>query len=383
MSALAFFPWLEVRDAVDVGPIHLLNYRRGASPGGEAQRILDIVTEPYVATKGHPIERATLFRYDGKDLLASLEDPEIQDAFELAGLVTTAGLGARSFFRTEYWSRDHFQFTIQAFGQPGHGAFIQIRRLDGHTGVRVVQDALVVARPVHAIGTSPVRIDTTVLAALIAAREDDEWPRFREASQTFNLASTDSSDVPIELALTLVNGALEQVLGADAGKENELADRFDALFRPAERIGLTDCARLSSPTLGKFARTRSVAEAWLRDLFRLRGDLAHGRLSVRYPSVWDVREHLLLAGFIFPLLLKLALAERGHYEMTEKDAGLVDAFEELCCADHFTDLTESDDDGRPGDAWHSAIMSARLRRIIERHIPPEDWFDPGSGTNGG
>lgn len=383
MSALAFFPWLRISEPIDVGPIHLVPYERGGSPGGSVQAIIDTVTEPYVFSKRSPISRATLFRYADHGLLDDLAHDEIEDAFELAGLVTMSGLAARKFFAWKYWNREDFQFTIQMFDRPDRGAFFQTRRLDGSHSTYIPFENLIVARPVHVSGTNEVDIDVKLLAALLLMREEEDWLRFRESIQTFNLASTDSVDVPIETAVVLINGAFERALDVEA-KEPELAERFTNVISPMKDLSLSDCGRFSDPEVRRrFARSDVVRDAWIRDLFRLRGHLAHGRTTVRYPSVWSVREHLLLAGFVFPLLLKQTLASRGVYTLSNEDRDGIDAFEALCCIDHFSVEGHS-----PSDfPWHRILRTAGLDRIVEKWLSKCDEIsregdDPSNGTDG-
>jgi hypothetical protein len=246
--------------------------------------------------------------------------------------------------------------------------FFQARRLDGSRNVFVPHENLVVAMPVHVAGNDPVSIDEALLNAFLLERGKDDWPRFRQALQDFNLASTDSTEIPIEVAIVLMNGALEQVLDADAGKEPDLAAKFAAALSPAEDLDVGSCSRIDS---SRYPKAKSVRDVWIRDLFRLRGDFAHGLLSSRYRPNWSAREHLLLASFCFPLLLKLALAERALYTMSVADTDGIDAFEALCCAEHFGD----DEDGTAEMPWHKTLAKAGLHRIVAK------WLDEESGAS--
>jgi hypothetical protein len=366
MSVLSFFPWLDVARTLDVGPIHLIPYRRGRQPGGAEQPIIDTLTEPYRITPRSSILTATLLRFGDRSLLEDIDDELLPELFELAALVTTAGLANRRFFGIGYWNRDNFQFLIQRFAEPDRGVFFEARRLDGSTGIYVPHENLVVSRPVHAGSGSHVEIDTILLQALLALREQDDWPRFREAIQVFNLASTDNPDIPMEVAVVLMTGAIEQLLGA-APKSADLVAKLESALMPRSTMTLAECPE----RVAKLPRGRtpegSMRAAWIRDLFALRGDLAHGRLSARYRSVWSPREHLLMAAFCFPLLLRRELAARGLYATTDEDTDQIEAFEPLCCADHFaTSIEDGDDASR---SWHEILAEAGLERIVEKWRP--------------
>ena len=374
MGTLSFFPWLRLDEPIDVGPIHLVQYKRESRPGGADQAVVDIVTEPYWQARSQPIRAATLFRYDDKGLLDELAEEDIPVLFELASLVTAAGLSARDFFRWKYWNRDNFYFTVQRYSDPGRGSFIQTRRLDGSNNIYIPQPQLVVAQPIHTVGTSEARVDADLLAALLRLRDCPDWPRFREALHGYNLASTDSADLPIETALILINGALEQLLGSDSGREADIVAKFLARFRPRETVEVSYCDRFRDGRSTPVSKYDTVRERWIRDIFRLRGDFAHGRVDAKYPSAWTTREHLLLASFVVPLLLKLELADRELYTLTNADPDGIDAFEALCCADHFT---EAEDDGSVDLPWHEILSHAGLTRLVDK------WFgeEPQSPTS--
>jgi hypothetical protein len=125
-----------------------------------------------------------------------------------------------------------------------------------------------------------------------------------------------------------------------------------------------------------------LRQVWIRDLHRLRGSLAHGRLSARYPSIWTPREHLILATFAFTMILKTRMVDRSIYSLTSIDVDGIDAFEQLCCAEHFA---ESADDEESKDLpGHRALRDAGMDRLIERwrkQLAPAE-IEPDVGNSG-
>ena len=147
-------------------------------------------------------------------------------------------------------------------------------------------------------------------------------------------------------------------------------------MKPRKIIPLVDCDRPDGRGLAeRFPKAASVREAWIRDLFRLRGDFSHGRIQARYPSLWHQREHLLLGGFLFPLLLKLTLVSRGIYELNDSDREGIQAFEALCCADHFRE-TGGDASKFP---WTKIVRQAGFDAIIRQLLEenPEGPWESG------
>lgn len=104
----------------------------------------------------------------------------------------------------------------------------------------------------------------------------------------------------------------------------------------------------------------SIAEVWIRDFFRHRGNLSHGRRTTMHPALWTAREHLLLGAYAFPLLVKCLLARQGRYELSVEERCDVDVFEELACASLFEQ--EADEEQGHGGAGLLSWPWHRIRR---------------------
>lgn len=108
---------------------------------------------------------------------------------------------------------------------------------------------------------------------------------------------------------------------------------------------------------------------WVRDLFRLRGNLAHGKIESRYRPVWSLREHLLLGSFVYPLVLKLELQKSGLYVICEEDQGLLDLFEALACEELFAPMSNPNDPN--SYPWRQVFQRAaedKWRKRLEAHF---------------
>lgn len=244
---LAFFPWLRLQEHPTVGPYELVPYSRGEQPAGEGtseQATLDSILEPYVSSRAEPSGRATLLRCDGGELTAELTKEQRQRMFEFSEVVAFAGLAAREYFRHTYWNRDHFRFVIQGFRDPAGGAAILTRRRDGSTQSYWPREHYLVTRPIH-VSTGTVSLDHAFLEALIGLRDAEDWTRYREAIETFNLANTDSVDLREEVELVLINGAFERLFDLHRGREAELAEAFCAAVAPFSRVAFDHCERLA------------------------------------------------------------------------------------------------------------------------------------------
>jgi hypothetical protein len=136
-----------------------------------------------------------------------------------------------------------------------------------------------------------------------------------------------------------------------------------------EKSDLT-CARLADPTIqirvASMSKLATLREIWLRDLCNLRGNVAHGKIGAQYSPIWSIRNHLLLASHVFPLLLKAFLAQKGSYTLTAGDQFEIDHFELRACEDHFASSKHH--------PWNAVTNPARMKQIFEstpiNQLPP-------------
>ena len=357
MGALAFFPWFSLDSDVTVGGYRLSRYIRGNQPGRE-QETIDEILQAYLEGETRAIRQATLLHKEGSELLADLADEEMADLFEVAEVVSFAGLASREYFApARYSNRETFNLVVQRFQGRGQGVGVISRRRDGSTRAYVSPSQNRVRRPISQNGVSAVALDGGLLTALLEARDHDDWEHLSEAVYFFGRANTDSDVVSEESECVEMVGAFERLLQCFHGKEHELAEAFMALWQPTEWLDPAGCDRIPAAQ-----RDRRVAESWLRDFFGHRGFHAHGRRAVSRPTIWSRSEHLLLGAYAFPLLVRLWLAKRGLYTLTDRDQDDIDIFEQLVCARLFRE----GDDESTSYPWNEIRSLGAIRRVVRR-----------------
>lgn len=349
MPALAFFPWFAIEEETTIGDFELLPYERGQKPfasNAGDQDSADSILGHYFSHRKRQISSATIVKLKDREVFDSPTEDERNALFSFSQLIAFGGLARREFFSQfgNYCNSGHFQLVLQHFRQPETGVLLTTRRRDGtsdqfHTAYR--KDT-----PEHVqLGLVPIVLDLPLLRALLDVQgRGNNWPDFAESILSFNLANSDSSDVHEVIEAVLLVSAHERLLGCNHGKEDDLATGLVRCLSPPKSINALHCARLA-PVIqsGRFpARAETVREVWVRDFFRLRGDLAHGKVQQpRYPAVWSLKEHLLLGSFVFPLIVRSMLVKEGFYSLTKEDQIALRAFEKLACAKLFAqDETE-------------------------------------------
>lgn len=108
-----------------------------------------------------------------------------------------------------------------------------------------------------------------------------------------------------------------------------------------------------------------VHRKWIEELYDLRNSYAHPKN--RRGLGWAPLEHLVMAAFVFPLLVKLLLERKGHYHLTPEDAAKCRAVDKLLA------LPGWGKDRRVGSMvgglWHKVVTDLRYRAIIDGAFP--------------
>ncbi len=374
MSTLVFSPWLGLADVTKVGNYTLMPFERGTKPGGpgtDLQKNLDMVTEPYIISN-RSISHATIIKFGKNEITADLSKEQAASVFAFSELVAFSGLSVRKYFTDSsisgYWNRENFRIIIQNFTPESRGVAVTTRRRDGSRSTYYSGKTYRFQKPEHvdSISITKVKLDTTLLDSLLKAKDGlipETWSCFFESILNFNFANTDSEGIQQEAEAVFMIGGFERLLEC-GGKENDLADRFVRILRPSSDKSLNDFIRpYAQQIANRFRSSLTIRDMWIRDFFRLRGDLAHGKVEPKYPAIWTLRDHLLHASYVFPLVLKSKLAEGKFYNLTEDDQFHIDLFESLVCEEHFKPQEMENE-----HPWDKIFYEAKLDRVFGRHL---------------
>ena len=373
MPQLAFFPWLELKDDIDIGNYSLQRFKPGSLPEVDEglRATFDSVLAPYRDTSDNPVESAVILNRNGRGLIDDLSEEDRDDLFRFAELFAFTALAAREFFISPYFNRGHLRLIIQAFSDPRGGAVVETRRKDGTTREIVPGSIYRVQMPWHVTNPGlPIKPDWALLHALLASREREGWSRLYRGIVLFNQANTDAPDMAPDTELVLTYAAMEQVLGISSRSDRK---QFHAIFAEAwhssREVPRSEWRRVL-PT-SRPRKKDSLRARWAHDLKACRGNLAHGKDDITRPAQWTVREHLLLTAFTVPRLVKQVLSRMDLYEPTEDDERDINALEPLLNLPNLFERTRSMGDGESratkGFAWQHVLPSCRsLGYVLKR-----------------
>lgn len=279
---IAFLPWVTISSDLRLpGGARLLVYRRGQLPFGgqpDLQRAADALIAPYRVGYRESVVEATLIALDAARPLAILSDARFSRLRWLCESLAFDAISRRELFSQvgAYCNRAHFSAVVQRFNPSSPTSVtIRSRKRDGSTMSLWPVAHLPAPVPHHVVRQYSYAPDDAILRALHRVRGNAE---IEDAVECFNQGNTDSSDIPLTAELTLLVSALERVVESRSGTAADLARGFYDVskLKPTLR-----CDSLEEPRRSALRKARPkevyVLNAWLKDLFALRGNAAHGR----------------------------------------------------------------------------------------------------------
>lgn len=234
MPAIAFFPWAQIDELVEVGPVRLLPYVRGKLAGDRphaSQRDIDGVLAAYAIHGQQRVRQAALLEV-GDWRTGTEADAAVSDLFGARRALGFAALADRRLFtHFEYCNFDTYMLIVQRFQTGATDSFaFTTRRRDGGTTHTWSTSSFAFHRPNHVDGNAMMRLDAALLVAVLKLRPPGH-AHFLEAMDEFNLANTDSSDVPMHTEVVMMKSAFEWMV-PDRREGHELRE---GAHRPAFR----------------------------------------------------------------------------------------------------------------------------------------------------
>lgn len=335
INTIAFFPWMALKESIVLGEYTLVPVDLTQNPGISPDEWKDVtnVLSYYKYTKRHTIRHATLVKVGDRPFNALLNEQDRIDLFKVAEIVAFVGLAGRQYFsHWGYCNTDNFRLIVQNFKDSECPPSTVTRRRDGSNTTAYADDMFEEVAPPHVSVIDSLELDLNLLGCLFDSFRCDftEWPRWFDGICSFNRANTDSDLLRETQEMVSICGAIERFVGSSTGKEREFVQGIE------NRIQATELAETSASARKwktRYQSSPTIVNAWAKDFFRLRGDLAHGKGVELNRTIWHLGEHLLLAAFISPILLKVDMEEFERYDLTELDKASLKCFPELLALD--------------------------------------------------
>lgn len=317
-NTLAFFPWVYIDEPIIIGSLKLLPYRRNESPGNLphiTQTDIDGVFSAYADRPNHPVNRGVILEFEDWQAGMEITQDIVHKMFQIRHKIACSALSTRTLFNQSlnYCNYDTYTLVVQKFlaGNTETFAFTS-RRRDGGTNQFWGVDEFAFQRPNHVDGNSRMFLDEALLKALLSLPPTHH--AIYEAIVEFNLANSDSPDVPEHVEVVMCKSAFEWLLGIDE-KAISLVKKLQSTLAD---IDVLDCpGHLKDVWFKKWSHETRLLDAWAKDFCALRGSAAHGKSKATF--VWKGHQHLAFIAIFFPLLLKKILADDNLMTMGKFD----------------------------------------------------------------
>ena len=146
--------------------------------------------------------------------------------------------------------------------------------------------------------------------------------------------------------------------------------KFGALFGSYGSVTVEDAKKVrkgievdvSTPERAAAQPKWCVHRKWIEELYDVRSKSVHEGTSIGRSWGWEPAEHLIMAAWVFPLVVKLLLERDGHYTLSERDEDHCLTVDKLLTV---TDWHKEEDDKRRS-RWQEIMSSTVWERNSER-----------------
>lgn len=272
------------------------------------------------------------------------------------------GLAKRDYFDIgPYCNNDCFTYYIQKFSLGDDITLTTRRRGSKDLHGSLLIDKIAITIPVHCNAVREVSLDDALLKALTdydAESKSGKWARWENSIACFNIANTDADNTPVQVEWILLCSAFQHLLGAPSNAQ-DIAKKFTEAMVPCKSLSAPDANR--QPTKKWNDRDKSLRYEWMCEFYRIRGNFAHGEMTIKQPAVWNSREHMLLATIAFPLLIRSLLQKENKYLLTDDDIAQINIFEQLADKPFMERLPNTND-----SVWLQLIKKNKLNLMFEK-----------------
>ncbi len=215
-------------------------------------------------------------------------------------------------------------------------------------------------------GTGCKVVNERLAKALDQARRSKPvvWDPISSSLPLFLLGHSETPELNWDACVMLSAIAFERLLQPQSSSAFAVAEAFAQLWRNHVGRVLNQAKRVQADHDPKFAADQELwplHRKWMKELYEARSSLAHRGPKSKFSSNWTPAQHMVISGFVYPLAVKLRLAEVGLYDLANTELGACDAL------DHLLDSDWGHGWKKPAE-WSSVLTKRESRRDLEEII---------------
>lgn len=338
-ETFVLFPWLQLKKQIDFPSVSFVPIGDEigfAHLSESATTQIKLILSSYVDLTNQPVPACTIAVRKTDNSIHDLNDQEFEDALEYSLLL---------FFCT--WAKNDY---IQVLGNYVNSSIFEIlgqrvvannskdlalntKRRDGRTlGAGYKHGTVRFSAPPHYDRSASIEPDIDLLDSLIEARSTNTqlYKNILASLNFVQLANTDRNFMRGDAEVILMSSAFETLFEvSDQGKAKEFATKFSNLFDEHSK-NLNDAIksnRLQSVP-DEMAGNWLITKAWAFEFYKLRNHYIHYKTSTRVWG-WNELEHLIMAAFSLPLIVKHLLAANNLYNGSKEYSDKLSAIPDL------------------------------------------------------
>ncbi len=371
---LAFMPWLVLQEPIAIGDVNFIPFSVSDGDVGNVYNEFkdDVIRilSGYHDMQGKSITNCTLINIDKTNPC----DPEvdIRMLFNAAHLLAFAGIAQNEYCINigKYTNSSCFETVFQQFVKGGKFMSLNTRKRDGsQRNMGYKHGEIKFSIPPQCTHVRFEYFDSSLLKSLnyVLQCNNPITRRIMESVWLFDEACSDSYMISMEREVVLFASAFEQLL--DCENKYELTQKVGSLFEGYSSIKVIDSARVDNI---QFSEKYEGAEKqwflcrkWIQELYQLRSYHVHGLDTNSRSWGWNMLEHTLMASFVFPLIVKILLAQESQYTLTDDDKIYLGCIDPLLNAQKWFEPPE------PSEVtvtWRETISDYRLCYRVEEYF---------------
>ena len=374
---LVLMPWLRLPQPCVIRGVHFVPYKKDQIPEMFQSYSLDInrILSSYRDIKGDAITECALIYLDGSGPCKDLTDNEVVRIDEAAQLLTCCALSKNEFYCQLgcYANSTAFQIFYQRFIPGSEWISITTRRRDGKTTCGGYEHGEVkFSIPVQCADLKIRCIDIPLLKALDKLFEspDPLAGRILQSVSLYNQANTDAETMLPQLEIWFLASAFEQLFangyGADdlACKVSTLLDNYGSI-RVSESTRIEDIqfSKKGGKDQEKKEKQWFLHRKWAQEFYQLRNSFVHGNDIKKRSWGWSLQEHLVMASFFFPLVVKILLSQESIYSLTDNDVVNLEVIDLLLNEKEWAEIVGTDSEA---SRWRETIRKRASDRAFEK-----------------
>jgi hypothetical protein len=213
---------------------------------------------------------------------------------------------------------------------------------------------VVFQRPQQVEGTRCTAIGVRLAKALDQAcrANDPTLKPIASSLEFFLLGHAEEPGLGWDSCIMLSAMAFEHLLECTPTAQG-VAQAFGQLWAPFTSVTINQAKHVKpDPKYAKEQGAWPLHRKWIKELYEARSAKVHHGPRSDFTSNWKQWQHLILAGFAYPLTVKLMLTAAGFYQLSDQENGACEALDQLL-------------DSNWGKGWHKPPEWSSILSISE------------------